>query len=428
MLLRRSHSTDTVLGWDWRVALGLFSLAVVARGIPAALFYGTSDVLAWELLGQLLLNGENFYATRLHNWPPLWVYLPAGLWLLHTATDLPFAFLVKLPPIAADACITVLLYRTGLRLNWGGPTAAAIGLAYALNPVAVLISGYHGQFDSLMLAPAVLAWYGWEFWSGRRRLLGSGLALGLGVWFKTVPLLFLPVFLPRLASWRERLIYSALAVGPAVLGTLPYLFLWPADVIENFVGYSSWFGQWGYPVVWMLVEFVQLSRVPWPVPDPNFISPSLRLMLDHGRWLLAGALLATWWYSYRRAFDVLAAILATLTVFYFATVGFGLQYVLWIVPFALVARERWLWPYTLAATTLLLLAYVMGPDAYLPPAIEWPTMRLHLREFIVKLASLPVWLICGLWAVSLLRRGRQAHSLSLWERVGVRASRSHAQP
>jgi hypothetical protein len=133
-------------------------------------------------------------------------------------------------------------------------------------------------------------------------------------------------------------------------------------------------------------------------------------MLDHGRWLLAGGLLATWWYSYRRAFDALAAILATLTVFYFATVGFGLQYVLWIVPFALVARERWLWPYTLAATTLLLLAYVMGPDAYLPPAIEWPTMRLHLREFIVKLASLPVWLICGLWALSLLRRGREAQT------------------
>jgi hypothetical protein len=408
MLHRACHQANGAPDWSWRSALGLAALAVLVRAVPAALFYGTSDVLAWEWLGQLLLNGENFYATRLHNWPPLWVYLASGLWLLHAASGLPFSFLVKLPPIAADACISVLLYRAGLRRGWSRQAAILAGVAYALHPVAILVSGYHGQFDSLMLAPAVLAWYGWEFWTGRRRLVGSGLALGLGVWFKAVPLLFLPVFLPRLASWRERWVFGGLAVGPALIGTLPYLFLWPLDVIENFVAYSSWFGQWGYPVAWMVVEFAQLGRVPWPVPDPNFISPPLRMMLYHGRWLLAGALVATWWYSYRRAFDALAAILATLTVFYFTTVGFGLQYVLWIVPFALVAREGWLWPYSVAATALLVLAYVMGPDAYLPPPIEWPTMRLHLREFIVKLASLPVWLICGLWALSLVRGGREA--------------------
>ena len=381
----------------------LVAITVLVRAVPAAVFYGTSAVMAWELLGQLLLNGENFYGSMLHNWPPLWIYLLAGLWLVHSATLVPFSFLVKLPPICADACLAALLYRAGLRRGCGRGAAIALGLAYALSPISVLITGYHGQFDSLMLAPAFLAWYGWEFWSGRRRLVGSALSLGLGIWFKTVPLLLLPVLLPRLAGWRQRVVYGALAVGPAVLATLPYFLLWPAEVMDNFVRYSSWFGQWGYPVVWMVVELVHFNSMPWPVPDPQFVSPTLRLMLEFGRWVLLVALAATWWYSYRRL-DVLQAILATFAVLYFATVGFGLQYLLWIVPFALVARDRWLAPYTVFATVLLVLAYLMGPEVYLPPDIPWPPMRLHLREFLVKAASIPVWLTCGLWALSLFRR------------------------
>jgi hypothetical protein len=76
------------------------------------------------------------------------------------------------------------------------------------------------------------------------------------------------------------------------------------------------------------------------------------------------------------------------------------------VPFALAARERWLVPYTAAATGALLAAYLFGPDAYMP-LIKWPLMEPQLREFIAKLASIPTWLVCGLWARSLLRRGRE---------------------
>ena len=53
-------------------------LAIVVRLVPAALAFGTSDVMAWQLLGQMLLNGENFYATQLHNWPVLWIYFAGG--------------------------------------------------------------------------------------------------------------------------------------------------------------------------------------------------------------------------------------------------------------------------------------------------------------------------------------------------------------
>jgi hypothetical protein len=329
----------------------------------------------------------------------LWIYFAASAVLASDASGVPFTVLVKLPPIAADVFLAVFLCRTI------GPTA---GLVYALHPIAVLITGYHGQFDSLMLASAFVAWYLFDAWQGWRRVISSGLALGLGIWFKPVPLVLVPVLLFRLPTWPQRLAFGALSVAPAGLGTLPYLLRWPEDVAVNFLGYSSWFGQWGYPVVWMLVEYIRDHTIPWWLPDPDFVSEPLQVMFAVGRWLLLAALATAWIVSYRRGLSTLRSIIATFSIFYFATVGFGLQYLLWIVPFAIVARDRMLWPYTLAGTALLLTAYLVG-QAYLAPQGMLDFAELDTREFLVKLVTLPTWLICGVWALaSLTRRPRLA--------------------
>src|SRR4051794_18305331 len=90
---------------NWRPALAVAGLAVVVRAIPAALAFGTSDVLAWDQLARLFLAGENFYAPQPPNWPVLWIYFTAGAELPPDAPGIPFSLLVKLPPIAADAAI-----------------------------------------------------------------------------------------------------------------------------------------------------------------------------------------------------------------------------------------------------------------------------------------------------------------------------------
>ena len=61
--------------------------------------------------------------------------------------------------------------------------------------------------------------------SANRHLIASGVALGVGIWFKPVALLLLPVLLPRLGTWRDRVTYTALAIAPAAIGTLPFLIL-----------------------------------------------------------------------------------------------------------------------------------------------------------------------------------------------------------
>src|SRR5215216_3663418 len=170
----RAEPSSPYRGPSPALVLAVVALAVVVRLVPAALTFGTSDVMAWDLLGRALLNRENFYATQLHNWPVLWIYFTAAAVLVADATGLPFPLLVKLPPIAADACIAFLLARANLPGRWS--IIAAFG--YAVHPVAVLITGYHGQFDSMMLAPTVLAWRILESGRTRRHLVASGLALG----------------------------------------------------------------------------------------------------------------------------------------------------------------------------------------------------------------------------------------------------------
>jgi hypothetical protein len=391
----------------WRLGIAVTVVAIVVRLVPAVLAYGTSDVMTWELLGRLFLNGENFYATQLHNWPALWIYFCAAAVAIHDASGLPFFTLIKLAPIAADAGITVVLYLFGLRLTSRADRAALLGLTYALNPVSILITGYHGQFDSLMLAPSVLAWFlldklDKQVSTSRSRLTIAALFFGLGIWFKPIPLLLLPVILPRLSTWRDRCLFTVFAAAPAALGTLPYFVRWPEDVAANFLGYSSWFGQWGYSVGWMAIEYLRNGTIPWWLPDPDYVSAPLHLMYLAGRWLLLAALAGTWWLIYRDQMDLLRGIVATFAVFYFATTGFGVQYLLWIVPFAIARRDGWLWPFTISATGLLIVAYSLGL-AYLPLDTS-PDNGPSGREFIVKLATLPTWIVCGLWAWSLLRR------------------------
>jgi len=73
----------------------------------------------------------------------------------------------------------------------------------ALGPPFVVISGYHGQIDSLAILPAVAALIVWETAPDRRALI-AGLLIGVGAATKTVPGLMLLALLPHRARTAAR--------------------------------------------------------------------------------------------------------------------------------------------------------------------------------------------------------------------------------
>ena len=67
---------------------------------------------------------------------------------------------IKLTAVGWHLLCALAIYLLVQRQSGRG-LAACAGLAYALNPVSVLITGYHGQFDSMMLAATFYALLPW---------------------------------------------------------------------------------------------------------------------------------------------------------------------------------------------------------------------------------------------------------------------------
>src|SRR5581483_2671640 len=110
--------------------------------------------------------------------------------------------------VLADVAIVWMLWGWAPRGAW----------VYALHPVALLVTGFHGQFDSLMLFFILLALKAQEAGSFDK----SAWALAGAIATKSLPVLLLPFFLLARPTWRLRVRYAALAILPVVALLLPY--------------------------------------------------------------------------------------------------------------------------------------------------------------------------------------------------------------
>ena len=115
-----------------------------------------ADVLRYRSVAAHVLDvsWNPYLAPRLYPYPPVWVWVEAGCEWLARHSGLSFAVLVKLPVLAAEIAHRRVLAR------WGAERGGAARWApwiYALHPVAVLVTGFHGQFDSLALLVVLLA-------------------------------------------------------------------------------------------------------------------------------------------------------------------------------------------------------------------------------------------------------------------------------
>jgi hypothetical protein len=148
-----------------------------------------------------------------------------------------FWWAIRLVIVAADVLACFAIWWAARRAE--GPVRGrwAAGI-YALSPIAILISGHHGQFDAMPTLFSVLAA---GFMLGPTpRPWASGLLLGLAMSLKPFPALLVPVFMraPGL-TLRARLLIGALA-GAVVLGvTLPFLLADARAVLQQVAGYPG---------------------------------------------------------------------------------------------------------------------------------------------------------------------------------------------
>ena len=103
-------------------------------------------------------------------------------------------------------------------------------------------------------------------------------------------------------------------------------------------------------------------------------------------------------------------MLTLLVVLYVLTSGFGLQWTLWVVPFAILAGDlRRLDWYTLAALVYMLPAYY--GFHFEPLLLRW--LSSEQMSVVLIACAIPVWLVCVWWALGRLREARQEQSVAL---------------
>jgi len=304
-------------------------------------------------------------------------------------TGLAVTSVIRIPAIVSD-CVIAWLVQDFLGRRGFSEVARLLGASLvAIGPSFVAISGYHGQFDAVAILPAVAALILWTRSDAPSRAVWAGALIGAGAALKTVPLVMLIPLLPSARSWREavKLVVPALAI--------PLVALAPWLILDG-PGKSLVFTYRGGPGLGGL-SLLADPRLPTAAfgLSHDTVHGLTRTLYDNARWITGTALLAVTLFLLRyRPSPVQGAVLVWLAVWAFG-VSFFLQYLVWGLPFLLLAgylREALL----LEAAVLLptIVTYAAGVHAwqvwafYTVPMIllwvAWVAAALLLGRVIVR--------------------------------------------
>lgn len=371
----------------------VFAIALLIRLVPVlALPRGAEyDIESFRRVAETFLAGEGVYSSPVvagrHPYLPFQVYLIGMAMWFAKGTGLPFVAAVKLAPILADAGLVVLIFYAVRQLRNSTVLAFISSLLYAFNPVSILVSAYHGQFDAESTFLLTLSWYLWRFSNRpKRRVVLSALILGFAILNKTWPALFLPIFLLRLGSGKRCLTYSLITLAVPVIFTVLYVIIFredPSPLLRRALTHAGVPGWWGPGAVVNILR----ETVGWGERVLNWLTM-------YSRWLVfIGVGLACW---ITRRQDSIEALTTAILVLYVSTSGFGVQWLIWVIPFALMAGDvRGIDWYVLGHLVFLIPAYYgYNLDQTLSNLISFERMAV-----LMQLCSLPAWVITLVWVV-----------------------------
>lgn len=231
--------------------------ALVVKVVLALTTWGTNDIGHWlafvdaaRQTGPVDIYAFPFDTTpwngrwSFYNHPPLiGYYLQLLIWLqdIGIAPEVTIRVLSSLFDVAAAVLVFALLRRRTTER-----AALVGGLAVALSPVLIIISGFHGNTDPVFMALVLGAVY---LLADRRAAAWSGVCFALAVGVKVVPLVAGPVLL--FAAWRQgpsaALRWLAGAGVTSAVIWLPAVLQHGRIVLENVFGYggTDYYQGWG---------------------------------------------------------------------------------------------------------------------------------------------------------------------------------------
>ena len=361
----------------------VFGLVLILRVSIAARFRGNFDTQSFLIAVQSVVTGQNIYvATDRYNYSPLWSFVATGVWNIAKPDPGTFVFLLGVLQIAADVASTFLLLGIARRrLGLPEEESRRRALLFFSNPISVLISCSHGQFDGLSILFLLAA----LFLSARppseapsegrppswARSLKIAAMLSLSLLVKHVTL-----FHPLLFSKRREkggLPDAAVLAPYAVFAAafLPYVAALD-KIVDNVLLYGG--------------------RLSGPVLERGGGIQSLLELSPRRPILFALLLLAAVAWSLRetRAWELARASLHLFLVLLCFTPSYGVQYLVWPIALGSLYPSAAYGVFTLAGA----LYHSSAPESV---GIPWP----------IRATPPATWLAAVVWLVSETVRGRK---------------------
>ena len=259
--------------------------------------------------------------------------MQAAAWLVHPIAD-PytrgrgfFDITVVLLVICAVAGVVATAYAAGPSRRWAA-------LLVALSPALVLSAFVNWDLIAMALAALALA-----AWAGRRNVV-AGVLAGLAVATKFYPLVFFgPLLLLCLRAGRMRAFWVTFGSAAAawLVVNVPVMIVAPSGWATFYQFSRTRPADWGS--IWYLFEHFGV-----PVLGASGIS-ALNLLSAAG--LAVGCVaIAVLALAAPRRPRLAQLCFLVLAVFLMTNKVWSPQYVIWLVPFAVLARPRF-WPYVL---------------------------------------------------------------------------------
>jgi hypothetical protein len=373
-----------------------FGLGLLLRAVQIATSVGTVDVTNWlrHLLYVRDLGVLRCYeASKAINHPLLSLEIAQWTWRLGDRVGLTFFDSYRMLTSAADLVTALALLALCRRIQPANAVRAS--LLFFLSPAAVFISAFHCNSDSLMVMFVVCALLA----TATERPLLAGLLIACAGGIKIIAFVALPLLPFAFRGWRQRWVYvSAAAVISGAIFLPPVLVSGTAS-IENIFGYTGWKGAWGFRIV-----FDVLGRlVPAIAIESSTILTPLLLL----------CLLVLWAFVAREGVrrsgvsmqrTTTAVALAFLLVLFLGP-GFGVQYLMWILPFpALLLRARLALGMQLLISFFLFEIYTNWSGGW---PWEWADASKHEQPMWIGLLGLVVWAAIGGCALISARALRQ---------------------
>jgi hypothetical protein len=308
-----------------RRAAALVLVAMAGLGIRlwvALRGKGSNDIFLWLGFAKNIADHGVLWTWKnvpLYNHPPLIGYFAELALAIQAHLRIRFDFAFKILPLLADVLSGYLIYRIWERRSGRG-LLALTAFAFCLD--SILVTGYHGNTDSAVIACLLLA----ACMCDERSFLAAGVALGLSLNIKVIPILCVPLLAARAESRRDLLRFA----GGLAIPCLPFLYfavtagplLW-----RKVFAYNSVANHWG---LYALLDLTTRAR-----NVGGFVRGWIAPFREYGRLLpiLAALAFAVVGFLDRRrrrwtAVELVAAVMATFLVL---TPGFGVQYTIYAV-------------------------------------------------------------------------------------------------